>query len=187
MRLAAPQVLVRELPERRGLLLALDVVCGIVARSDAGEHSTGAPAGFGKLHLAMAGDDDAAAPSLDAGLHDPDLPARGVDAQPEAGQRPIEQERVLGLGLALVGEARGEVNGGHGGLLLHHPQTALRGAEDAADAGTATQVALGLSGNQDFFSRGPGCVGDTTGSNGSGEIQLRNTHPLPTTADFAVS
>ena len=30
----------------------------------------------------------------------------------------------------------------------HHPQTALRGAEDAADAGTATQVALSLRGNQ---------------------------------------
>ena len=33
MRLAAPQVLVRELPEGRGLLLALDIVCGIVARA----------------------------------------------------------------------------------------------------------------------------------------------------------
>ena len=31
----------------------------------------------------------------------------------------------------------------------HHPQTGLRGAEDAADAGTATQVALSLRGNQD--------------------------------------
>ena len=31
----------------------------------------------------------------------------------------------------------------------HHPQTGLRGAADAADAGTATQVALSLSGNQE--------------------------------------
>ena len=101
MRLAAPQVLVRELPERRGLLLALDVVCGIIARTDAREHVASAAAGFRKLPLAMPGDDDAAAPSLDARLHNPDLPSRGVDAQPEAGQRLVEQERVLGLGVLL--------------------------------------------------------------------------------------
>ena len=28
-----------------------------------------------------------------------------------------------------------------------HPETCLRGAQDAADAGTATQVTLSLSGN----------------------------------------
>ena len=37
--------------------------------------------GFGKLHPAVPGDDDAAAPPLDAGLHNPDLAARRVDAQ----------------------------------------------------------------------------------------------------------
>ena len=31
----------------------------------------------------------------------------------------------------------------------HHPETGLRSAEDAADARTATQVALSLSGNQE--------------------------------------
>ena len=56
MWLAAPQVLVRKLPERRGFLLALDVVCGIVARVDAREHFAGAVAGPGELHLSVPGD-----------------------------------------------------------------------------------------------------------------------------------
>ena len=86
VRFAAPQVLVREFTQRQGLLLALDVVGGVPARADAGEHVTGAAAGFGKLHLAVPGDDDAAAPALDTGLHDPNLPARLVDMQPKAGQ-----------------------------------------------------------------------------------------------------
>ena len=64
----------------------------------------------------------AAAPYLDAGLHDLDLPARRRDAQPEAGQGTVEQEGVLGLWLALAGQARGEVNGGHGGLLPRAPR-----------------------------------------------------------------
>ena len=117
VRLAAPQVLVRELPQGWGRLLPADVVGGIAARADAGEHIAGASGGLGKLHLAMPGDDDAAAPSLYAGLHNPDLPARRVDAQPEAGQRLVEQEGVLGAGLALAGQARGEVNAGHGRFL----------------------------------------------------------------------
>ena len=76
--------------ECRGLLLALDVVGGIVARADAVEHVAGAAPGLRQLHLAMPGGDDAAAPSLDAGLHDPDLAARRVDAQAEAGQCLVE-------------------------------------------------------------------------------------------------
>ncbi len=107
MRFAAPQILVRERAQRRGLLLALDVVCGIAACADAREHVTGAAAGLRQLHLAMPGDDDAAAAALDAGLHDPDLPARRVDAQPEAGQGTVEQDGVLAVGPALAGKARG--------------------------------------------------------------------------------
>ena len=94
VRLAAPQIFVGELLQRRGLLLPLDVVGGVPARADAGEHVAGAAAGLGERHLARAGDDDAAAPSLDAGLHDPDLTTRRVDAPPEAGQRLVEQDGV---------------------------------------------------------------------------------------------
>ena len=36
----------------------------------------------------------------------------------------------------------------------YHPEIGLRSAEDAADAGTAAQVTLGLSRNQDSFKRG---------------------------------
>ena len=64
----------------------------------------------------------AAAPYLDAGLHDLDLPARRRDAQPEAGQGTVEQEGVLGLWLALAGQARGESTVGMAGSSL-----ALRG------------------------------------------------------------
>ena len=90
MRFAAPQILVRELPQGRGLLLPADVFGGVLAQADACEHVAGAAAGLGKLHLAVPGNDDAAAPPLDARLHNPDLAARRVDVQPEAGQRLVE-------------------------------------------------------------------------------------------------
>ena len=51
---------------------------GFHARANAREHFEGAAADLGKLHLAMPGDNDAAAPPLDAGLHDPDRAARRV-------------------------------------------------------------------------------------------------------------
>lgn len=56
MRLAAPQVLVHELPEYRGLLIPANVVCGVPAGADAREHVASAAASLGKRHLAMPGD-----------------------------------------------------------------------------------------------------------------------------------
>ena len=97
MRFAAPQVLFGERAEGRRLLLPFDVVGEVPARADAPEHVAGSAAGLGKL--AMPGDDDTPAPSLDAGLHDPDLPVRRVDAKAEAGQGTVEQNGVLAPGL----------------------------------------------------------------------------------------
>ena len=57
---AAALILVRELPQRRGLLLPLDVVCRIAARTDAREHVAGAAAGLRKVDLTMPGDNDTA-------------------------------------------------------------------------------------------------------------------------------
>ena len=94
MRIAAPEILVCELPQSPCLPLPLDVVRRVLARAEAGEDVAGAAAGLGKLHLAVTDDDDAAAPSLDAGLHNPDLAARRVNAEPEAGERPVEQNGV---------------------------------------------------------------------------------------------
>ncbi len=56
MRFAAPQVFVRKRPQGRGLLVLLDVVGGIVTRTDVGEHVAGAATGLRKVHLAMARD-----------------------------------------------------------------------------------------------------------------------------------
>ena len=46
-------------------------------------------AGLRQVHLTVPGDDDTPGLPLDAGLHDPRLRAGPVDAQPEAGQRPV--------------------------------------------------------------------------------------------------
>ena len=78
VRPAAAQILFGELLQRRGRLLLADVVCGVPARADEREHVACATAGLCKLHIAKPGDDDAAAPSLDARLHNPDLAVRGV-------------------------------------------------------------------------------------------------------------
>ena len=90
MRLAAPEVFLAELPQGRRPLLLLDVFGGVSARADAMEGVAGAAAGLRQFHLAVAGDDDAPAAPLDARLYDPDLLARGMDAEAEAGQLPAE-------------------------------------------------------------------------------------------------
>ena len=60
MRLAAPQVFVRELPERRALLLPADVVGGVPARADTSEHVAGAAAGLSDYFDASLGHEDIA-------------------------------------------------------------------------------------------------------------------------------
>ena len=136
MRFAAAQVLVGELPQGRGLLLPSDFVGGVLARADAGKHVAGAAAGLGKLHLAMAGDDDAAASSVDAGLHDPDFAARRVDAQPEAGESLVEQDGVLLGAPAVAGQARSKVNCGHDRTLgAGLPSVGLPGEEFLGEGG----------------------------------------------------
>ena len=79
----------------------------------------------------------AAAPYLDAGLHDLDLPARRRDAQPEAGQGTVEQEGVLGLWLALAGQARGESTVGMAGSSLALRGPSGQGRMDTPDTRSA--------------------------------------------------
>ena len=68
VRIATAQVLVGELLHRRRPFLPLDVVCGVAARADAPEYVAGAAAGLRQLHLAVPGDDNAPAPTLDTRL-----------------------------------------------------------------------------------------------------------------------
>ncbi len=82
MRIAAPQILVGEFPEGRGLLFPGDVLGGVVAR---------AAAGLGKLQLAVPGDDDAAAPSHAPGRCRPSNPKGGC-----GGHRPEMHQRCVG-------------------------------------------------------------------------------------------
>ena len=83
------------------------VVGGVPARADAREHIAGAASGCRKLRVTMPGDYDAAAPPVDARLHDPDRAARRVDAKPVSGDCLVEQYGVLAVGPTLAGEARG--------------------------------------------------------------------------------
>ncbi len=122
MRIAAPQVFLGEIAEDRRLLLPLDVVGGIAACADAVEHVAGAAAGLGQPHRPVPGDDNAAAAPFDAGLHDPDLAARGVNAQPEARQGLVEQDDVFPVGLAVAGQTRGKVNRWHDRFLPCWPR-----------------------------------------------------------------
>ncbi len=84
-----------------GVRFSRSIVRGVLARADAVEHVAGAAAGLCKLHLAVPGDDNATAPSVDSDLDNPDLKARRMDAQAEAGQWLVEQEGFLALRVAL--------------------------------------------------------------------------------------